>query len=119
MQGHTGEGDDGGCGGTMKRHKFKIIGVVVVLLVAIILAITLSGGGSDPSPPVPPPGPKPGPEPTPPIPVNKGYNPYFVNDTSPETKTKNKVSGVLYFNQTFIDHPNITSGLGKNPFGPN
>jgi len=99
MQGHTGEEDGGGCGGTMKRHKFKIIGVVVVLLVAIILAVTLSGGGSDPTPgPGPtPPGPTP-PKPTPPIEPNTGYNPYFLNDTSSESAMKNKVSGVLYFN---------------------
>jgi hypothetical protein len=50
--GHTGDGEDGGCGEKMKQHKFKIIGVLVVLLVAIILGVTLSGGSDNK--PVPP-----------------------------------------------------------------
>ena len=80
----------------MKNNKFKIIGIVVVLLVAIILGVTLTGGDT-PTPPGPAPKPVP-PAPTPPVPINKGYNPYFVNDTSLIEKSKNKVSGVLYWN---------------------
>ena len=95
MQGHTTSGEDGGCGETMKRHKFKIIGVLVVLLVAIILGVTLSGG-SDPAPKPVPPGPVPPTPPIPPVPINKGYNPYWVNETAfPIKVSKNKVSGVL------------------------
>ena len=110
----------------MKRHKFKIIGVLVVLLVAIILGVTLSGG-DDPTP-VPPAPPVPPTPPTPPVPINRGYNPYFLNDTSSIEMTKNKVSGVLYWNQTVIDNKTL-SGYGEDqnitlqpksiPIGPN
>lgn len=63
-RGHTGDGEDGGCGEKMKQHKFKIIGVLVVLLVAIILGVTLSGGSDNkPVPPQPVP-----PKPVPPTP---------------------------------------------------
>lgn len=81
----------------MKQHKYKIIGIVVVLIVAIILGVTLSGSSDSPTPgPTPTPGPGPTPEP-----INHGYNPYFLNETSLIMSNKNKVNGRLYFNQSY------------------
>jgi len=79
----------------MKQHKFKIIGVLLVLIVGIILALTLTGSGDKPTPTPPGPGPGPGPSP---IPVNRGYNPYYLNESSIVASSKNKMSGTLYFN---------------------
>lgn len=81
MQGHTTSGEDGGCGEKAKQHKFKIIAFVVFAIVCIILGVTLTGGKD----PTPGPGPKPGPTPpTPPTPapIDSGYNPYYLDETS-------------------------------------
>jgi hypothetical protein len=92
-QGHTEGGD--GVVGKMKQHKWKIVAVVAVLLFALILGLTLglkkkddNGGGPTP--------------PTPPAPINSGYNPYFIEEGNINS-TKNKVSGVLSFNNTVVN----------------
>lgn len=70
--------------------------VAAVLIVALILGLVLGGKSDDkpnpPGPPVPP-----GPSP------NSGYNIYYLND-SDVTPTKNMVSGVLSFNNSYVDN---------------
>jgi hypothetical protein len=72
------------------------VAVAAVLIVALILGLVLGGKSDDkpnpPGPPVPP-----GPSP------NSGYNIYYLND-SDVTPTKNMVSGVLSFNNSYVDN---------------
>ena len=112
----------------MKQHKFKIIGALVILIIAVILGVTLTGGTS-PAPPNPP-GPTPVPPTPTPVPIDTGFNPYYLYYNTPMEKSKNKVSGILNFNQTVIDQgaklgsglegllPNISLSPGSVPTGP-
>ena len=118
-QAHTGGDGEGGCGEKVKQHKFKIIIAVVVLIVAIILGVTLSGSSDSPTPTPTPPGPGPGPTPGPGPPVNSGYNPYFLNATSVIMRSKNKVNGRLYFNDTYDPTPPSYRGAAQNGTGLN
>lgn len=71
--------------------------VIAVLIVALILGLVLGGKGDDPIPPPVPPVP-----PTP-VPIDSGYNIYYLNDNDTIT-TKNLVSGVLSFNTSYINN---------------
>ena len=73
------------------------MGVLAVLVIALILGLVLGNKGGDDPHPTPTP-------PTPVIPVDTGYNTYYLND-SDITTTKNLVSGVLTFNDTY-EHEN-------------
>ena len=96
--GHHGGDGEGGCGEKVKQHKWKIVAVAAVLIVALILGLVLGGKSDDkPNPPGPPVPPGPGPSP------NSGYNIYYLND-SDVTPTKNMVSGVLSFNNSYVDN---------------
>jgi hypothetical protein len=69
---------------------------VAVLLVALILGLVLGNKSDDgPTPPKPtPPGP---------APIDAGYNLYYANDSDITTE-KNAVSGVLSFNNSYINN---------------
>jgi hypothetical protein len=94
--GHSGGDGEGGCGEIVKKHKWKIVGVVAVVIVATILGIVLGTKGDDPKPP----GPKPPPTPEP---IDSGYNLYYLNKSN-VVPTKNMVTGILSFNDTRIDN---------------
>jgi hypothetical protein len=75
------------------------VAAVAVLLVALILGLVLGNKGDDPSPtPTPP-----GPTPPGPAPIDAGYNLYYANDSDIIT-TKNLVSGVLTFNESYVNN---------------
>lgn len=103
-QGHTTE--EGGWAGRAKQHKWKIIGVVAVLLLALILGLTLGGKKKDNN--------GPGPTPPTPVPINGGYNPYYYDNSSAVSTEKNKLSGVLYFNDSVVHNPTAKYGLGMD-----
>ena len=84
------------------------------MIVAVILGVTLTGGSDKPNPPGPKPGPVP-PTPNPPVPINEGFNPYYLNDSSLIMLSKNKVSGHLFWNDTMIPtKPTRYGGVFQN-----
>jgi len=100
------------------------VAAVAVLLVALILGLVLGNKGYDPSPTPP------GPTPPGPAPIDSGYNLYYAED-SDITTTKNMVSGVLTFNDSYVNNEKflektkrtaenaITLAPNQIPIGPN
>ena len=86
---HNGQGD----GSNSKKKKYFIIGGIIALLaiLGLILGLTLgkNGGGDGPTPPPPPPGP-----------IDDGYNPYHVDESS-IVDTQSVKSGVIVTNDAY------------------
>ena len=91
---------------TVKSHKYKLIGTVMVLIIVLILVLTLSSSGTKPTPPPP------GPKPKPPVPINSNVNPYYVKDGT-LASTRATCSGQLNFNNTIISEQSFADYISN------